>query len=358
MLAGNGTRTAGGVPFTGRRLVLVTDQSASGQAGETVATARPTLDERGRLRGYANHRQPNNWGRWGPDDELGTVNYVTAEMVAAAAGLVRHGRVVSCAIPIEEVMPVNPGRPGVVHTFMYTGVDFASPGARAEFNGFQGSDDHISMPLQSSTHWDGLAHVSDDDAMYNGFWAGNVAAYSGARRCGVHLLKERLVGRGVLLDVAGHLGVERLAPGHPITTGELESCAAAEGVEVRTGDILLVRTGEMPYFYALSDKAEFWRAGSPGLAEETVAWIDQRQVAALAADNIAVEVVPHRPYEGSYPLHARLVRDLGLTIGELWWLEDLATACAEVDRWEFLLVAAPLHVANAAGAPLNPVALL
>ena len=319
---------------------------------------RPDLDDGGRLVGYVNHRQPNNWGRWGPDDEIGTLNFITPAMVSAAEALVRAGRAVSCAIPIQEVMPVNPARPPVVHTFMYTGTDFASLGAVEDFNGFQGSDDHIAMPLQSSTHWDGLAHVSHDGAMYNGFWVGNVAAYSGARRCGIHLLKDRLAGRGVLLDIAWHLGVDRLAPGYAITVEELEDCATAQGIEIGTGDILLVRTGEMPYFYGLSDKAEFWRAGSPGLATETVGWIHRREIAALATDNIAVEVVPRRPYEGSYPMHAMLIRDLGLTIGELWWLEDLAAACAEVNCWEFFLVAAPLPVSNGAGSPINPIAFL
>ncbi|GGO83672.1 cyclase family protein [Nonomuraea cavernae] len=318
----------------------------------------PDLDDRGHLVGYVNDRQPNNWGRWGPDDELGTVNFITPAMVTEAAGSVRDGRAVSCAIPIQEVMPVNPARPAVVHTFMYTGVDFAGPDAHKEFNGFQGSDDHISMPLQSSTHWDGLAHVAHDDAMYNGFWAGNVAAYSGARRCGTHLLKDRLAGRGVLLDIARHLGVDHLAPGHAITVDELDACAAAQDVEIGTGDILLLRTGEMPFFYGLPDKAEFWLAGSPGLAMETVDWIHHREIAALAVDNIAIEVVPARPYEGGYPMHARLIRDLGLTIGELWWLEELTEACEAANRWEFFLVAAPLHVTNAAGAPINPIAFL
>jgi kynurenine formamidase len=237
-------------------------------------------------------------------------------------------------------------------------VDFRGPDQPEGFNGFQGSDDHISMPLQSPTHWDGLAHVSQDDVMYNGYWAGNVTAYGGAGRLGIHHLKDRLVGRGVLLDVARHLGVDWLAPGYEITSVDLDACAARQGVEVGPGDILLVRTGEMPYFYGLSDKADFWRAGSPGLALETVGWIHERRIAALAADNIAVEVVPTRPYEGSYPVHARLIRDLGLTIGELWWLEDLGAACADAGRWEFLLVASPLPVTNAAGSPVNPIAIL
>lgn len=316
------------------------------------------IDSRGRATDPVNDRHPNNWGRWGPDDERGTINFITPDRITAAAALVRAGHAISCAIPIEEVMPVHPSRPGVVHSFMYTGADFTVPGATEEFNGFQGSDDLIAMPLQSGTHWDGLAHVAHDDLMYNGFWIGTTTAYGGARRCSAHLLKDRVAGRGVLLDVARHAGVDHLPPGYEITAAELDACATAQGVQVDTGDILLVRTGEMPYFYSLADKAGFWSAGSPGLAADTVDWLYRREIAALAADNIAVEAVPARPYAGNYPLHARLIRDLGLTIGELWWLEDLAAACAAQGRWEFFLAAAPLPVSNATGGAVNPIAFL
>lgn len=319
---------------------------------------RQEIDPDGRVMGYINPHQPNNWGRWGPDDELGTINFLSAERVAAAAALVRTGRQVSCAIPIQEVMPVHPSRPAVVHTFFYTGADFVAGADADGFNGFQGSDDHIAMPLQSSTHWDGLAHVSHDGVMYNGFSAGNVVAHSGARRCGTQLLADRVAGRGMLLDVARHAGLDPLPPGYEITAEELAACAKAQGITVGTGDILLVRTGEVRYFHELDDKARFWAAGSPGLAMDTVGWLHKREIAALAMDNIAVEVVPERPYDGSYPLHVRLIRDLGLSIGELWWLEDLAEACADAGRWEFFLVAAPLRVTNATGAPINPVAFL
>lgn len=215
------------------------------------------------------------------------------------------------------------------------------------------------MPLQGSTQWDGLAHFGSGDLLYNGFWIGNVETYGGARRCSIHQLKDRLVGRGVLLDLPRHQGVGRLRPGHGITPEQLDACAQAQGVEIRTGDILLVRTGHVPWFYALEDKSEFWAAGAPGVAMSTVEWFHERGIAALAMDNVAVEVEPFEDPSGpSYPVHDRLIRDLGLTLGEIWWLEELAEACAEEGRWEFLLSAAPLNVTNASGSPLNPIAVL
>lgn len=319
-----------------------------------------TIDANGKIVGYSNDHIPHNWGRWGELDQRGTANFITPERIAQAAQLIRSGRAISLALPIEEEMPVHPSRPRVVHTFGYTGADvLAGCAVGRDLRGFEGSDDYLFMPLHSATHWDGLAHIQYQHAMYNGFWGGVVESYGGAGRCQVHLLKDRLLGRGVLLDLPRHFGIERLLPGQAILPEDLDACMQEEGMEVRTGDILLIRTGEMPWFYTLADKSLFWGNGSPGLSIKTVEWLYHHEVAALAADNVAVEVVPfEEPYEVGYPLHMRLIRDLGLTIGELWWLEELAEACREQQRWEFFLNAAPLTVTNAVGGPLNPIAYL
>lgn len=335
-------------------------RTADGSWAEGWTPPAFSVDENGKVIGRVNDRQPNNWGRWGELDQRGTVNFITEDMIADAAQLVRRGRAISCAVPLDSTGPVHPTRTGPVHLYGYTGADFV---AGTEFGrahpNFQGSDDYLFMPLQGSTQWDGLSHFFFDDTMYNGFWIGNVESFAGARRCSIHLMKDRLAGRGVLLDLPRHQGLDRLPGGHGITVEQLEACAAAEGVEVRTGDVLLVRTGHVPWYYQLADKASFWSAGAPGMTAETVPWVHEAEIAALALDNIAVEVEPFEdPHEHVYPLHARFIRDLGLTLGEVWWLEDLATACAEEDRWEFFLSAAPLNVTNASGAPLNPVVYL
>jgi len=319
-----------------------------------------TVDENGKIVGYRNDRTPNNWGRWGELDEIGTLNFITPEKVRAAAALVRSGRVVSCAIPLDNTGPVHPTRSGVVHMYAYTGSDFvAGSEAGRLYPNFQGTDDYIFMPLQGSTQWDGLAHFFYRDTMYNGFWIGAVESFAGARRCSIHRLKDRIVGRGVLLDMARHKGVSRLQPGTAITAADLDACAAAEKVEIGTGDILLLRTGHVPWFYTLQNKLEFWTAGAPGLSIHTVDWIHRKEIAALAVDNIAVEVEPFEgSYEHVYPLHSRLIRDLGLTIGEIWWLEELAEVCAAERRWEFFLSAPPLNLTNSSGSPLNPMAIL
>src|SRR4051794_29612988 len=147
------------------------------------------VDADGKVAGYVNDREPNNWGRWGELDERGTVNFITPEIVADAARLIRSGRAISCAIPLDAQGPVHPTRSGVVHMYGYTGSDFVAGSAAGRiYPHFQGSDDYIFMPLQGSTQWDGMAHFFYRDTMYNGFWIGNVEAFMGARRGSIHLM--------------------------------------------------------------------------------------------------------------------------------------------------------------------------
>jgi kynurenine formamidase len=317
-----------------------------------------SVDRDGRVIGAVCEHEPNNWGRWGRLDERGTTNFITPEHVAAAGKLIEHGRTFSLALPIAATGPTHPLRPPVIHRFAYAGTDFLGTSALAqEKPGYQGTDDMITMPLQGSTQWDGLGHAGFRDTFYNGFWIGTSEAFSGNRRLGIEHLRDTLVGRGVLLDLARFRGVDRLPPGHAIGPDELDACAAAQGVEVRSGDLLLLRTGHVEWFYELEDKAPFF-AGAPGVGAEAVEWIHRHEIAALCVDNVAVEVEPFQPgVEAPYPLHVRLIRDLGLLLGELWWLADLAADCAADGTYEFFLSAPPLHVPNGSGSPLNPMAI-
>jgi kynurenine formamidase len=335
-------------------------RTADGAWSEEWTPPTYTVDGNGKIVGYVNDRQPNNWNRWGELDERGTVNLLTPERVAAAASLIKTGQVISCAIPLDSKGPVHPTRSGVVHLYGYTGTDFISGSVMGQqYPGFQGTDDYIFMPLQGSTQWDGMAHFFYKETMYNGFWIGNVESYAGARRGSIHNMKDTLVGRGVLLDIARLKGVDNLEKGYGITPDDLDAAAAAEGVEVREGDILIIRTGHIPYFYGLEDKMSYWSGGAPGINRDCVQWLADKDVAALAVDNIAVEVEPpEEPFDHVYPLHSRLIRDLGLTLGEVWWLEDLAAACAAEARYEFFISAPPLNVTNASGSPANPIVVM
>jgi len=305
----------------------------------------------------------NNWGRWGEDDRRGTANLIEPAAVVAAAGLVSTGRVFCLAHAIGRPdAPHSVVRDAPRHYFTATGTDSVAghPAAPATAPGFDFNDDAIDMPLQGSTQWDGLAHVQTQDTLYNGFWAGTVTA-TGSKAVSIDHLRASFVGRGVLLDVARHLGVDGLVPGFRIEPALLDEVEAAQGVRVGAGDLLLIRTGHMRNWADLrtaGDREAFEHTPVPGLTGNCVPWLHERDVAALASDTRCVEVIPSGDPDGRpAPLHVGCLVDLGLTLGELWALDELAADCAADGRYAFLLVAPPLNIAEAVGSPLNPIAI-
>jgi kynurenine formamidase len=297
-----------------------------------------------------------NWGRWGDDDELGTLNTIDDAARGRGAAAVRTGRSFGLSIPFDEHGPQmgHIGRINPVHTMTATGGDNAQKmdlGGGARFN-----DDFVAMPLQCATHWDSLAHVHYGGQMYNGFASGTVDAL-GASKLGIEKAADRFVTRGVLLDIARLHAVDRLAPDHAIDADELDRACAAAGVEIQAGDVVVVRTGLMGTWRSSGTWAGF--AGmQPGLHYETAAWFRERDVAGVACDNAAVEHLGLSMPGVMLPFHMLALRDMGLHLGEYWMLEDLAAACAAQDVADFLLVAAPLPVTGAVGAPVHPVAVL
>ena len=302
----------------------------------------------------------SNWGRWGDDDELGTANFLTPEAIVRASRLVKKGRVFSCAIPLDDRGPVYPGRLPPKHVMTLSGADYAA-GERGfgdyPEGGMKFADDYIFAALQCSTQWDALSHAWYGEQLFNGFSQNYVRGSTGARRLGIEKLYRHFVGRGVLLDLPRAVNDgERLKPGYAVPATDLDKALALANTEVQTGDILLVRTGHLPWFYELKDKSEFWD-GAPGLGESTVSWLHERQVSAVAADNITVEVQPAERAGARLPLHGTLIRDLGLTLGEMFHLEELAEDCAGDGVYQFFFVGQPLRITGAVGSPINPLAI-
>ncbi|MHC5557789.1 cyclase family protein [Kocuria sp. U4B] len=309
--------------------------------------------------------QCRNWGRWGADDVLGTLNYIDDAKRAAAASLVRTGRVFSLAQAFDTDGPQTGWRrrTNPVHTMTDTGTD-AEFGEQGFPHGFGGADDVIAMPLQCSTQWDGLGHIFDRGRAWNGRRAGAVVTSEGDRVTGIQTAAAHLVGRGVLLDLGRalqeELGAERpeLPDGFAITADHLEATIEAQGATaaVGCGDILLIRTGQ----YART-RREGWGhyAGgpAPGLSFATAPWLHEREVAAVATDTWGFEVRPNEFDDAFQPLHQIVIPNMGLFIGEMWALDELAEHCAAQGRYEFLLSAPPLPITGAVGSPLNPVAL-
>lgn len=295
----------------------------------------------------------SNWGRWDADgrrDERGTTNLLTPERIAAAAGLVREGKVFDLGIPFGPGGPQpGGGRINPVLLLSETGADQEFPGA------FHYADDYVFMPLQSATQWDGLAHVFYDDLLYNGFPASDVTPH-GARHLSIEHQAKGVAGRGVLADVARYRGVDWLEAGEAIGPRELDAVLSAQGTELRGGDVLAVRTGWRRKFVADGDAASFM-AGEPGLGLACCEWLHAHDVAAVCSDNWAIEVLPGEVEGEVLPVHMVLIRDMGMTLGEMLDFEELAEDCAADGRYEFFLAAPPIKFRRALGSPTNPLAI-
>ncbi|MEU9666406.1 cyclase family protein [Streptomyces bobili] len=294
----------------------------------------------------------NNWGRWGADDEIGTLNLITDEVVRRAVAEVRTGRRVPLALPLREdgvQTGMIPGRVNPLHTMVQINQEIFGPGTVAC------SDDAVTMGLQAATHWDALPHVSHSGRIYNGRPAGTVTAHGGAEFSGIDKATH-VVSRGVLLDVARARGVDRLDGGHAVTPEDLEAAEELAGTRVRAGDIVLVRTGQMRVYLAGDRQA--YAHPSPGLSVRTPEWFHARDVAAVANDTLTFEVFPPEIEDLWLPVHALHLVEMGMMQGQNWNLEKLSTACGQEGRYAFLLSATPEPFAGGTGTPVAPVAVL
>jgi kynurenine formamidase len=324
----------------------------------SAPTGRQLADVRSRIEAMA--ARVSNWGRFGHDDELGTVNHITNEARHNAAGLVHSGRVFSLAIPFDRRGPqpsferrLNPHL-----TMLDTGTDLRAGRQANAPEGWGYADDTVTMALQCATQWDALSHVFYDFRMYNDRDCDLVGA-EGAQRNSITVLRDRLVARGVLLDVARLHGADALDAGYEITVSDLERAFEAGRVEPASGDVLLVRTGNLGRFRATGSWQGFTHAAEPGLGLETLPWLHEHRVAAVAADTWAVEVIGDgtNPDSIHLPVHAVGIVHMGLLLGEIFDLDALAEDCARDGVHEFLFTAPPLPITGAVGSPVNPLAV-
>ena len=291
----------------------------------------------------------SNWGRWGPEDERGTLNFITPEVTAAAAALVAEGVTVSCALELAKTPAVDNPTP-VMH-FMTGAGDVIGEGLR----GLESTGDGfmISPHGMANTHIDALCHILDQGKMYNGFPASEVRS-NGARRNSIMVGEQGLASRGVLLDVARLKGQDWLEPGYGITVDDLEATEAAQSLNVRSGDILLIRTGRDTRREAEGATPPF--AGMAGLNMETLPWIREREVAILGCDGVS-DVIPSNVDGCPLPIHHIIITYMGVHLLDNMRLGPLGDACAERSRWEFLLTVAPLRLVGGTASPINPIAM-
>ena len=301
----------------------------------------------------------SNAGRWGEDDEIGAWNLVDAAKIASAVAGVRTGRVFSLGLPFGLDGPNTggpPGRTDPMHFLTMMGTDLVAGDGPVASPGF--ADDWVVMNLSCSTQWDGFTHVFMDGLTYNNLPASQVTANRGARRQSVAALRDRVVTRCVLLDVPRLEGVDWLPGGFAIGPEHLDAACSRQGVLVERGDVVLVRTGALTAVRSRGSWAGYAANGpQPGLGVRTGAWLAERDVAAVATDTWAAEVLPYETSDTVAPLHQILLSRCGISIGEMFDLDALA-ADNELDgQHTALFVAPPLPITGAVNSPINPLAI-
>jgi kynurenine formamidase len=288
-----------------------------------------------------------NWGRWGDDDERGALNLLTPDAVRAGAAAVTSGKVYSLGIPVQSRgIPMLEWRGTPKRLTLFNESDdgfFAFAGAPP---GTGSHEDVLIVPTHSSTHMDALSHAYSEHQHYNGVAASEMKTHTGARRLGIEKVGA-IAARGVLLDLPAMHGVEWLEPGTIITGADLEACADRESVTIERGDVVLVRTGHLDFWFANQPDVG-WKEAGIGL--DAARWLADRDVVAVGADNGAVESIP---FDGNEYLavHTELLVRRGIYLVEYLHLAELAAdAC-----YTGLFAVGPLKVTGATGSPVNPV---
>ena len=290
----------------------------------------------------------SNWGRWGDDDERGTLNHISGAEAKRAAGLVSEGRTVSLA----RNFPTQPGPENpwpAQHHMVIAGDDPCVPG----LDGLETVTDYIGIAFHgmASSHIDALCHVFAKGRMYNGRPASDVKS-TGARANSIMALKDGVAGRGLLLDLPKAQGVRFVEPSHLVTAEELEAAEQAAGVRAGKGDLLMIRFGRDVRRAEMRDQLV------AGLHPRVAEWLHAREVAVLGGDGVHDPIPPgqvHRDW--AMPIHMLALAGMGLHLLDNLDLDPLAAVCAELGRYEFQLVLAPLRVEGGTGSPLNPIAI-
>ena len=294
------------------------------------------------------HVELSNWGRWGADDQLGTLNLITPERRKEAARLVREGISLSLARNAETTSAADNPSP-FEQVMLKTG---GEPGNQWAMDNYS-----VSYHGVAHTHMDSLCHLFYRGKMYNGYPASEVKS-TGAKRNSIMCAKEGIVSRGVLLDIPRLLGRPWLEPCEAIDPEHLAAAEKAQGVTVEEGDILLVATGRD----ARREAKGRWspvEVGMPGLHVECIPWLHERGISILGSDVVS-DVLPG-PCPGTkfgMPIHQCTLVAMGVHLLDNLHLGSLMSACAELSQWEFQLTVAPLRIEGGTGSPVNPIALL
>ena len=284
----------------------------------------------------------NNAGRWGADDELGTLNFITPEKRVAAASLVKTGKAMSLARDLETLQSPNNPQP-VRHTMCY------------QSHYPIGAVDAICIDMHgfSLTHLDAVAHVYRDQDIYNNRKAADVAMPTGLTFGDILTQKDGMFTRGVLLNIAAVRGVDWLAPDEGVFAADLTAAEERQGLKVESGDCIFVYTGLQK---REAEQGPENLGERVGIMPDAIKWMHEREIAVYSGD--CVDAFPN-PYGARYAIyfHAITLAAMGLILLDIPALEPLVEVCEELNRSDFLLTMAPLRLKGGTGSPANPIAV-
>jgi kynurenine formamidase len=303
---------------------------------------------------------PNEWGRWGSDDEIGRANLLDASHVQKAARCIRSGKRFSLALPVCAPAgdPCLPGRMQAQHLMTQDESHYTAGRADPMAGGMKYADDSILLSCHGTTHMDALGHAYCDGQLYNGYPADSTIG--GLRKAGIDSLARRgVVGRAVLVDLARQSGVRNLGMSHRITLEHIEDALAASRTEVRPGDVLVMRTGIFKVFYEDGPTSFYRDFDEPGVTYERdlIDFLCDNEIVGLGTDTLCNEQAHSSALDADFPLHVALQRNLGITFHEALWLEDWAEDCDDDGIYDAFYVAAPLRIVQGTAGPMNPLVI-
>jgi kynurenine formamidase len=282
-------------------------------------------------------KQVSNWGRWGKDDQLGSVNLITAAKRKQALALAKTGVSVSLAHnPLTERAEDN-----------------SNPFEHTMLRGNSMDRYAVSYHGYAHSHIDALCHILYKDQTYNGYPRAEVNTEKGCTKLGIDNLKQGIVSRGILIDAPRLKGVEYLEPGTPLYAEDVEAWEKKAGVKIGAGDVVLLRTGR----WSRRAKLGPWNVGqsAAGFHASIAPWFKTRGVAIVGSD-VAEDVLPSRVEGVALPLHTLLITAMGVNLLDNQDLEAVAETAAKLNRWEFMIMVAPVPVTGGTGFPVNALA--
>ncbi|HZO83116.1 MAG TPA: cyclase family protein [Candidatus Binataceae bacterium] len=305
---------------------------------------------------------PKNWGRFGPNDEIGALNFLTSAEVLRGIRSVKQGRVFTLGVPVARPQgdPLYPSRSQPIRTMAMDKGFYLNGRAQPFPGGGEYADDVITMYLQGTTQYDALGHVWHGDTIYNGYDA--KTTMGGLQKCSIQPIAEHgVVGRGLLIDAASYKGKPNLDAGERITLDDLLGAARKQNSPIEKHDILIIHTGWLKRYYDLGVEGIFPKGAfnEPGLgySPELVKWFHEMEIPSVGSDTIATEQTFHEESGTMIPLHMALLHYQGVIFNEIDWTHDLAEDCAKDGQYSFLFVGAPLKVVGGAGSPVNPIVI-